>query len=371
MKSFYVLLITTAFSISLFAQGLELKPYGFVKGDGVYSSKGVLSFGNASLTAPQLASGVENAALGFTAMHTRFGLKGIYGEDVKVGGLIELDFFNAAGFNTNVNPRIRLAYASLAVDNWEFRFGQQWDLFSPLNPNTQNTNGNLWFGGNLGFRRGQIQIHYKIPLQDVQPMIQFALAEATSDVSGLGNDNKAVMPMVQGRLSLKFLENKTVGVYFVYAKFSPIPDTSDYDYNASGFGADFTLPLYKYFELHGEVNTGTNLNNCNMFTIAGNGSKDNDRKNLGVWGNITSKIDEHFHLIIGGGMDKNQTDDLAVGATEQNFVIYGNFVFPIVNGFSIALELGNITTTINGDDEEVDDEDNSAMYGFLSGKVAF
>jgi hypothetical protein len=370
MKSLYALLITTALSLSLFAQGLELKPYGFVKGDGVYSSKGVLSFGNANLTAPQLANGVENAALGFTAMHTRFGLKGTFGEEMKVGGLIELDFFNSAGFNTNVNPRIRLAYASLIVDNWEFRFGQQWDLFSPLNPNTQNTNGNMWFAGNLGFRRGQIQIHYKIPLENITPMIQVALAEATSDASGLGNDNKAVMPMFQGRLSAKFLENKVIGVYFVTAKFSPNPDTTDYDFNASGFGADFTLPLHKYFELHGEVNTGTNLYNCNLFTIAGNGSKDIDRKNLGVWGNITSKIDDHFHLIIGGGMDKNQTDDLSAGATAQNFVIYGNFVFPIVSGFSVSLELGNISTTLQGD-EEVDEKTNSALYGFLSGKVAF
>jgi len=370
MKSFYVLLITTAFSISLFSQGLELKPYGFVKGDGVYSSKGVLSFGNPNLTAPQLANGIDDAALGFTAIHTRFGLKGIFGEDVKVGGLIELDFFSSAGFNTNVNPRIRLAYASLAVDNFEFRIGQQWDLFSPLNPNTQNTNGNLWYGGNLGFRRGQIQIYYKIPLQNVQPMIQLALAEGTSDASGLGNDNKAVLPMFQGRASLKFLENKTVGVYFVYAKFSPNPDTSDYDFNASGFGADFTLPLHKYFELHGEVNTGTNLANANLFTIAGMGSKNNDRKNLGVWGNITSKIGDHFNLIVGGGLDKNQTDNLAAGAIAQNFVIYGNFVFPIVSGFSISLELGNISTTLQGN-AQVDEKTNTAMYGFLSGKIIF
>jgi len=75
---------------------------------------------------------------------------------------LKIDFFSALGFDTNVNPRLRLAYASLAVNNFEFRFGQQWDLFSPLNPNTVNVNANLWYGGNLGFRRGQIQIGYKI-----------------------------------------------------------------------------------------------------------------------------------------------------------------------------------------------------------------
>lgn len=371
MKSLYAVLFSLILSASLLPQGLELKPYGFVKGDAIYSSNGVNSFGNPNLSSPQIANGVDQGALGFTAKHTRFGLKGIFGEDLKVGGLIELDFFSANGFDSNVNPRIRLAYASVAFDNFEFRFGQQWDIFSPLNAVTNNTNGNLWFSGNLGFRRGQIQMVYKIPIEGFKPMIQLALAEATRETtSGLGDDNKALLPMVQGRLSAMFMENKTIGFYFVYAKFSPNPDTSDFDYNSSGFGADFTLPFHKYFELHGEFNVGTNLNNANLFTVAGNGKNNDERKNLGVWGNITSKIDDHFNLIVGGGLDKNQTDNLAAGATAQNFVIYGNFVFPIVSGFSISLELGNISTTLQGD-EEVDEKTNSALYLFLSGKVAF
>jgi len=367
MKSLFALLFSIIICSSLFAQGLELKPYGFVKGDAFYSSEGVLSFGNPNLSSPQIATGLEEAASGFTAKHTRFGLKGSYGDEVKVGGLVELDFFSANGFDSNVNPRIRLAYASVAWDNLELRFGQQWDIFSPLNATTNNTNGNLWFAGNLGFRRGMIQLLYKIPAKDFQPMIQLALAEGSRDAGpGLGEDNKAVIPMIQGRLSAKFLENKTIGVYFVYAKHSPVPDTSDFDYNSSGFGADFTLPFHQYFELHGEVNTGTNLNNCNLFTIAGNGNKNSERKNLGIWANITSKIAEHFQLVIGGGMDKNQTDDLANGMIEQNFVLYGDLIFPVTKEFSIALEIGNIMTSIQGADE-----DNSSLIGILSGKVNF
>lgn len=367
MKSVYTVLISIAFSFTIFAQGLELKPYGFVKGDGVFSSKGVVSFGNPNLSSPQIATGVDESALGFTAKNTRFGLKGNYGDDIKVGGVIELDFFNSAGFNTNINPRIRLAYASVAVDNFEFRFGQQWDIFSPLNATTNNTNGNLWFAGNTGFRRGQIQMIYKIPAKDFAPMIQLALAEGASDGgTGLGDDNKSGLPMIQGRVSAKFMENKTVGVYFVYAKFSPVPDTSDYDFNTTGFGADLTLPFDKYFELHGELNTGTNLNNANLFTVAGSGSKNNDRKSLGVWLNITSKIHNNFHLVIGGGMDKNQTDNLADGSIEQNMVIYGDLIFPIAGGFSVALEIGNITTTIKGASDK-----NTALFGIISGRVNF
>ena len=367
MKSLYVLLIIVVLNFSLFAQGLELTPYGFIKGDAVYSSKGVLSFGNPNLSAPQVANGVDEAALGFTAKHSRIGLNGMYGEEIKVGGVLEIDFFTATSFDTNVNPRLRLAYASLAVDNFEFKFGQQWDIFSPLNPTTANTNANLWYGGNLGFRRGQIQVCYKIPVENIQPMIQVAFCEAARETgSGLGDDNKAVLPMVQGRVSAKFLDDKSIGIYLTYAKFSPDPDTSDYDYNTSGVGVDFTLPFNKYFALHGEVNSGTNLSNSNFFAIAGNGSKDDERKTLAFWANVTSNIAEHFQLVIGGGLDDNQTEDIVDGSIEQNFVIYGDLIFPIAYGFSISLEVGNISTTIKGSEEK-----NNALYSFLSGKVSF
>ena len=367
MKSLYVLLISIVLNFSLFSQGLELTPYGFLKGDAVYSSKGVLSFGNPNLSAPQVANGVDEAALGFTAKHSRIGLKGMYGEDIKVGGVLEIDFFTPTGFDTNVNPRLRLAYASLAVDNFEFRFGQQWDIFSPLNPTTVNTNANLWYAGNLGFRRGQIQVYYKYTFDNIQPMIQVAFGEAARETgSGFGDDNRAVLPMVQGRVSAKFLDDKSIGVYFTYAKFSPDPDTSDYDYNSSGFGVDFTLPFNKYFALHGEINSVTNLGNANFFAIAGNGSKGDERKTLAFWANVTSNIAEHFQLVIGGGLDDNQTEDIVDGIVEQNFVIYGDLIFPIAYGFSISLEVGNISTTIKGSEEK-----NNALYSFLSGKVAF
>lgn len=367
MKVLKSILLCLSLSSVVLAQALELKHYGFVKGDVMYSSQGVLSFGNPNLSAPQIANGVDEAATGFTAKHTRFGLKGIAGEDVKVGGVVELDFFSANGFDTNVNPRIRLAYASVAWSNLELRFGQQWDIFSPLNATTNNTNGNLWFGGNLGFRRGQVQMIYKIPSsKEFQPTLQVAIAEGVRETTaGIGDDNKAVLPMIQGRFSAKFLENKTVGISFVHAGFTPKPDSSKYDYNALGFGVDFTLPFHQYFELHGELNLGTNLNNADLFTIAGKGKNGDDRKNLSWWSNITSKISDHFQVVVGIGMDKNQNDKITNGLVEQNFIVYGHLNFPIASGFSLAIEVESISTKVKGY------SDRSAIVGIFSGKVNF
>ena len=369
LKSFslIIFLLSLLISSTVFAQGLELKPYGFVKGEMVYASSGVYSWGNPAnnyLSAPQIASGVDISALGFTAQHTRFGLRGSTGENIKAGGTIELDF-HTGGFDANIKPRMRQAYAWVSKGNVEARFGQQWDIFSPNNAATNNTNGNMWYAGNRGFRRGQIQMRLNIPSGNISQLLQIALCEATKEGAGLGADNKSARPMIQGRLSLTSAKNYTVGGSFVYASYDPNPSIDDDEYSTSGICADFNFPFSPLFALKGEVNYGNNLNNANLFNIAGNGSNDNDRKTFGLWFNINSKHSANFNTVVGFGMDKNQTDDLPTGAIEQNTVFYGDLIFPIDHGFSVALELQSITTSMKGADS------NTAIVFNLAGKITF
>jgi len=373
-----LLLCCIAFCLAtpLSAQKLELTPYGFVKGDAIYVTSGVQSFGHTGIAAPQLATGIDTAALGFTAQHTRFGLKGSTGDDIKVGGLIELDFFTNL-IETNLRPRMRLAYAWMSTGNFELRVGQQWDLFSPNNPTTNNTNGNLWFGGNMGFRRGQIQMAYSMPMDDFTPKLQLALCEGASDP--MVADNWSGMPMLQGRLSATFMKNYVVGAYFANANFTPNPADSDMDYSTSGFGLDFKLPLHEMLELSGEFNTGTNLLNANLFTIASMGSKDIDRKSTAFWLNATSKVSDMLHVVVGFGMDNNDTDDEHVrsGHVLSNTVIYGNLIFPISGAFSLAFEAMSITTeykdgiVLAAGPPNAGDEKRSSLIINLSGRVNF
>lgn len=367
MKKLFIILLAV---LPLFTMAqkpknkIETKLYGFIKGDMVYATNGVYSWANTNnnyLSAPQFASDDENSALGFTAQHTRFGLKVSKGGEIKVGGKIEMDFYGGA-FDANGKPRIRQAYAYMKKGNFELRVGQQWDIFSPVNATTNNTNGNMWYAGNRGFRRAQIQVRYQF-LEN--SLLQLSLGESSKEGAGLGIDNKSALPMIQGRLSTKVLKKYTVGAYFAYASFSPDPDDTDLDFNASGFGVDLSLPICKYLAVKGEVNYGTNLNNANLFNIAGSGAKDNDRESLGIWFNATSKISEHFSFVLGYGMDKNNTDNLVDGFVENNTAIYGDFIFPIANGFSLAAEVESIKTSFKNADS------NSAIVFNLSGKITF
>jgi len=102
-----------------------------------------------------------------------------------------------------------------------------------------------------------------------------------------------------------------------------------------------------------------------LFNIAGSGAKDDDRKALGIWLNVNSKLSDKVSSVIGFGMDKNQTEDLADGAVESNTVIYGDLIFPVAQGMSVAIELMNISTGIKGADS------NSALVFNVAGKVNF
>lgn len=223
----------------------------------------------------------------------------------------------------------------------------------------------MWYTGNRGFRRAQIQLHYKLPVEGLAPLLQLSLGEATKEESGLGADNKSGMPMIQGRLSANLMKKNVIGLYFVYAKFDPDPNTDDDEYNTSGFGIDFNIPFSSMLTVKGEFNTGTNLDNANLFTIAGNGAYDDDRKSMGLWFNAIAKPSSTVNFVLGYGMDKNQTDNLVSGAIEQNTAFYGDVIFPFGNGFSIALELENISTKIK------DGDTNSSLIFDVAGKIAF
>ncbi len=366
---------------------LDLKLYGFIKGDMFYANKGVISFGSQSLAAPQIASGIDQHALGFTAQHSRFGLRGIVGEEIKVSGLIEIDFFTNA-FDANVKPRIRQAYASVAKNNFEARLGQQWDLFSLNNPNTNNTNSNLWYGGNRGFRRAQIQLSYKMDHDRFSPMIQLSIGETAREESGLGKDNLKAIPMFQGRLSGTIVKKYIVGVSFMNGQFLETAfinpaNTKEFTVIASGFCFDFNLPVHQFFSLLGEFSTGTNLNNANIFSISGNHYysvanekvTEYDRKSIGCWLNAFSKIRDWFHVSAGYGFDKNNSAAFTINAWEKNSIFFGDLIFPIRHGFSVAMELQRISTTkVTGIDENnkiSESEKYNANVISISGRLSF
>jgi hypothetical protein len=170
-----------------------------------------------------------------------------------------------------------------------------------------------------------------------------------------------------------------VGAYFANTTFSPRPDSSDLNYSTSGFGVDFTLPLDEKFTLWGEFSTGTNLLNSNLFSIAGMGNKEVERKSTAFWINAQSKLSDMLHIVAGFGMDQNNTDEKFLGSGDviSNMVVYGNLTFPFPGGFALIFEVMNITTEYKDGivhysiGRSAGEEKRSALVLNLSGRVTF
>ncbi|MBN1306974.1 MAG: hypothetical protein JXA18_03595 [Chitinispirillaceae bacterium] len=370
MNNRSALLLCAAFAVSLFAQEAtpvkpRLEPYGFVKGDMYYAVGGVTSWGKPSLTCASVATGSDTGATGFTAQHTRMGLKGDGSlGGVTMGGLIELDFFVIAA-NANARPRMRLAYAwCRPFEGFELRAGQQWDLFSPLNPTTNNTNANLWYNGNYGFRRPQLTLQYGLNLGAVRPMLQVSGGETAKedDLAGtwIGDDNLSRIPLVQGRLAASFLKNMEIGIAAAYAAYG-----IDRDLTTFGFSADAKLPFHALFELIGEFAFGRNLNNANLFTVGGSGTTNKDVTTNGFWVQALSKPCHYFHAVAGFG-DEVVTSEVDDEKIESNMTFYGDLIFPIGTFFSLSLEYQLLRTTIARKEEA-----NMAHLIDIAGKVVF
>ena len=90
--------------------------------------------------------------------------------------------------------RNRLAAFTLAREETVWLFGQHWDVFSPLNPTTLMTNGNLWNTGNLGFRRAQVRYSGKAGKQGMD------WAASVNDPSTGDTAPSSELPILEGRL---------------------------------------------------------------------------------------------------------------------------------------------------------------------------
>ncbi len=378
MKRFIIIALTGGILSLSYAEEPKLEPYGFVKGDMYYTIGGVSSWGQPSLTCASQATGLDRNATSFTAQHTRMGLKGSGASgSITMGGLIELDFFVIAA-NANAKPRMRLAYAwCKPLKGLEIRAGQQWDLFSPLNPTTNNTNANLWYDGNYGFRRPQLTLQYTLDLGAIKPMVQLSGGETTKEDdllivqapdtskkvtmgTWIGADNLSRRPLIQGRLALGFLKNMEAGVAVAYGSYN-----SKRNYETFGVSVDANLPIHTLFALKAEFAIGTNLNNANLFTIGGNGNELIDVKTQGFWVEALSKPAAWLNVVAGFG-DEMVTSTVATGKTESNMTLYGDLIFPIGEYFSLSIEYQLLNTKM----KDITDANMAHVFD-VAGKVNF
>jgi hypothetical protein len=226
---------------------------------------------------------------GMTARQSRFGLR-YQGPEVmggKLSGNVELDLFGGkAPLGNGVSMdlvRVRLAYGRLDWKDVSIEAGQDWAVFSPLNPTSlasfaipsMSASGNPWI------RSPQFRFDWRSDTsQPTRVLLQLAALDpnvgdnSTTVVDartpGIGERGRG--PAVESRLAVitKIGErDATVGISSHYGRGDNVGvlagSTVTRPVDSWGVNLDYTLPIQKHFTLSGEAFVGRALG---LFSVA-------------------------------------------------------------------------------------------------------
>lgn len=255
-------------------------------------------------------------------------------------GCLEFDFQGAYNGSKNKGGvQLRRAYAELVDADARRRFlaGQDWEIISPLAPQTLNYLP-AGFAGNLQYRRAQLRFEQGFAFsRDFQTLAQIAVCDnvlgdyvSTAGVSAATSG----WPVIEGRVAVSLFEEARNGLPVTlgvsghigeqYYKFSPVAGTFASTNErvaietwSANFDADF--PLTEKFRVQGEYFVGANLSS---FCGGINQGVDLYRRDAlgasGGWLALHSGWTEKFATNVGYGTEKMDEDDLVGTSVASN-----------------------------------------------------
>ncbi|MDH3452475.1 MAG: hypothetical protein OEN20_08640 [Gammaproteobacteria bacterium] len=312
----------------------ELNFYGFAKLDATYQTDETNS-----IVAPRFATGSDDGAMNLTAMHSRFGFKWTgptLENGYRAGAVLEFDLFDASSSN-QMKFRDRLAAFTLRRDSSTWLFGQHWDVFSPLNPTTLMTNGNLWNTGNLGFRRAQVRYSGTAGKQG----IDWAASVNDPSTGGTPAPNTE-SPILEGRLGLR-VRQASVGISAALGD----DESSGDKESIAGLSVDWIVPFGNDLTIKGEAGMGENL----AVFLSRSGV---DQNVLAVWVELVQTAAGSNDWWVGLGLEN--VDDVSTGA-EDTQLLFGGYQWKLAGAgggspVRLGVEAARFDTDLVGGGDE-------------------
>ncbi len=348
---------------------LDIQLYGYVKLDAAWDSSGVFP-GDYVLFTREGREGDEEFNL--TAKQTRLGLKiqGPNAGNLKTSGVVEFDFYGAAGAENKANVLLRHAYMVLdwPDDKFSVLAGQASDVISPLYPNTLNYTV-LWDAGNIGYRHPQLRLTKQFTVGDDMTLeLAGAISRTIGDVETLtpvtftpGAD--AGFPTFQARAGLTFpwfgFKPTTVGVsgHWGQEKYSSHDKIDSWSLNL-----DVLQPICPVVTVKGEAYVGENLDD--YFGGIGQGVRtrtvgfttvfDKAIGDRGGWFAVTLTPWNAWSFNVGAGIDDVDNDDVNAHARTLNRSLFANAIYALNKSADIGVELSQWRTDFKNADD-VDD----------------
>jgi hypothetical protein len=342
---------------------LDIQFYGYVKLDAAWDSSGVFP-GDYVLYAESGREGDEE--FNITAKQTRLGfrIKGPEAGNMKASGVVEFDFYGAAGAENKPNVLLRHAYMVFdwPDDKFSILAGQASDVISPLLPNTLNYTV-LWDAGNIGYRHPQVRLTQQLRVGDDMTLeLAGAISRTIGDVEVLGftPGADAGFPTFQGRAGLTFpwlgFRPTTVGLsgHWGREKYSPSERLDSWSVNLDVF-----QPINPVVTVKGEVYVGANLDD--YFGGIGQGvrfggipSFGTEIGDAGGWFAVALGPWGPWSFNAGAGLDDVDEDDVNVNGRTSNRSVFANAIYALNKSADIGVELSQWRTDYRNADD-VDD----------------
>ncbi|MBU1122860.1 MAG: DcaP family trimeric outer membrane transporter [Candidatus Omnitrophota bacterium] len=335
----------------------DVKLYGFLKLDATYDDSKTDDV-DAARFAQSPSTSTNEEEFSMTARNSRIGLNysGPQENDVKAVGNLEMDFYDTVSAHHSTQLRMRHAFVELQYPKWSVLAGQTGDVFAPLGPDTLNTNGYLFNGGNMGFRRAQIRLTNNFDINRDNKI--------TTQLSLNRNGNLNDGPVLEGRTAYTFPffgRKSTVGVEGLYGQ-----DTSVDRVPYWAGGVDVSLALMDKVSLKGEFFRGANLNDF----LAGIGQGINATTNDGIdtvggWAQLSYKPWDKYCFNLGYGIDSPKKRDLNNGNRSKNEVVLASVMYSLMKDVKLGLEYSYFQTQyLNADEGKNNKITTSVIYSF-------
>jgi len=295
---------------------------------------------------------------------------------IKTSALAEVDFqgSNYAGTRNRGALMLRRAFIDLTHEDIRLLIGQEWDVVSPLVPQSLNyvPGSNA---GNLGYRRAQIRIErnqkwnscystiWQIALCDNVPADY--LTDSTVNVANSG------WPQVQGRFAVSYLNPCsdlapcTVGISAHAGEM-----THDYGgvyainkrrHESWSVNLDVDVPLTKRLRFSTELYTGTNLSamlagigqGVDLFSPGSNQLDPRSASAYGGWANLNFMVTKKFQMNAGYcaermedmiGSTRMGSSGTQYSARDKNQILFLNGIYNWTDNFMTGLEVSRWRT---------------------------
>jgi hypothetical protein len=325
---------------------------------------------------PLVASKVgtdPNGNFGMTVRQSRFGLRYDGGPEIfggKLSGDVEVDLLGGAAALTNgVNMdliRLRLAYGRVDWTNLSMEAGQDWAVFSPLNPTSfasfaipaMSTSGNPWI------RSPQVRFEWRSdPGHATRLLLQTALLDPNvgdnpttvvdARTPGIGERGRG--PAVESRLALTGKvddRDASVGFSGHYGRGDNVGTlngvTVGRPVDSWGVNLDYTLPVSKYFALTGEAFTGRALG---LFSVSSGQSVlavgtvgEHGVLASGGWAQAQFNINKKWQINLAYGLESDEGYNLITGSRAKNQTYMTNLVYKFSPHITWAWEWRRLLT---------------------------